>query len=146
MKKLTQLSVLLLGLMVVFAGCDSAKKAAEDAKNNAEKKVKEMADIDFGNFDMKALQEKFSSITDGFKDVTTDNVDGLASKVTDLSGYMEGLGIDKLPDAAKTAVVTAIGKFADSIKSAMEGISDEGILGKLKPVVATLMEKLDSFK
>ena len=66
MKKLTQISVLLLGLMVAFTGCDAAKEAANDAKG----KAADMAKIDFGGFDMKGLQGKFTGITDGFKDVT----------------------------------------------------------------------------
>ena len=142
MKKLSQITMLLLGLMVAFAGCDAAKKAAEEAKD----KAADMANVDFGDFDVEGLKSKFSAITDGFKDVTGDNVDGLTSKITDLSGSLEGMGIDKLPGPAKTAVVGLITKFGDSIKTAMEGISDEGILGKLKPVVATLMEKLKAFQ
>lgn len=145
MKKLSQMTMLLLGLMVAFAGCDSAKKAAEDAKDKAAD-MADMADIDFGDFDMKGLQSKFSAITDGFKDVTADNVDGLTSKITDLGGSLEGLGIDKLPGPAKDFAMNAIKKFGESITTAMGGISDEGILGKLKPVVDMLMEKMKAFQ
>ena len=142
MKKLTQFSLLLLALMVAFTGCDAAKEAANDAKD----KAADMANIDFGDFDMKGLQEKFTGITDGFKDVTAGNVDGLTSKISDLSGSMDSMGLDKLTGPAKTAVGGVISKFADAIKSAMDGISDEGILGKLKPVVEALMEKINAFK
>ena len=142
MKKLNQISALLLGLMVALTGCDAAKEAANDAKD----KAADMANIDFGGFDMKGLQAKFTGITDGFKDVTADNVDGLTSKITDLDGTIDGMGIDKLTGPAKTAVGGVVSKFGDAIKSAMGGISDEGILAKLKPVVETLMEKLDAFK
>jgi len=142
MKKLTQLSLFSLALMIAFTGCDAAKDAANDAKN----KATDMANIDFGDFDMKGVQEKFTGITDGFKDVTAENVDGLSSKISDLSGSMDTMGLDKLTGPAKTAVGGVIAKFADSIKTAMSGISDEGILGKLKPVVDALMEKINAFK
>jgi hypothetical protein len=142
MKKLTQISLLLLAMMVAFTGCDAAKKAASDAGD----KAAEMANVDMGDFDMEGLKGKLAGITDGFKDVTADNVDGLTSKISDLSGSMDGLGIDKLPDAAKGVVGGVISKFGDTIKAAMEGISDEGILGKLKPVVEALMEKINALK
>ncbi len=142
MKKLTQFSMVLLGLMVAFTGCDAAKDAANDAKD----KAVDMANVDFGNFDMKGLQGKFTGITDGFKDVTADNVDGLTSKISDLGTSMDGMGIDKLSGPAKTFAGGAMSKFGDAIKSAMSGISDEGILAKLKPVVEALMKKITAFK
>ncbi len=140
MKKLTQISLLLLAMMVAFTGCDAAKKAASDAGD----KAADMANVDMGDFDLNGLKDKFTGITDGFKDVTADNVDGLTSKISDLSGSMDGMGIDKLPTAAKGVVGGVISKFGDTIKAAMEGISDEGILGKLKPVVDALMEKISA--
>lgn len=146
MKTLTQISFLLLALMVVSVGCDAAKEAAQGAADKAKDQVADMANIDFGDFDMKGVQEKFTGITDGFKDVTAENVDGLTSKISDLSGSMDSMGIDKLTGPAKTFVGGAIAKFGDAIKTAMESISDEGILGKLKPVVKALMEKINAFK
>jgi hypothetical protein len=141
MKKLTQISLLLLAMMVAFTGCDAAKKAASDAGD----KAADMANVEgLGDFDLDGLKDKFTGITDGFKDVTADNVDGLTSKISDLSGSMDGMGIDKLPTAAKGVVGGVISKFGDTIKAAMEGISDEGILGKLKPVVDALMEKINA--
>jgi len=142
MKKMSQISLLLVALMIAFTGCDAAKKAADDAKD----KASDMANIDFGDFDMKGLQSKFSGITDGFKDVTADNVDGLTSKISDLSGSMDSMGIDKLTGPAKKFAGGAMSKFGDAIKTAMAGISDEGILGKLKPVVEGLMNKINAFK
>ena len=141
MKRLTQISLLFLAMMVAFTGCDAAKKAASDAGD----KAADMANVDMGDFDLDGLKDKFTGITDGFKDVTAENVDGLTSKISDLSGSMDGMGIDKLPDAAKTVVGGLISKFGDTIKAAMGGISDEGILGKLKPVVDALMEKISAF-
>ena len=144
MKKLTQISVLALGLMVVFIGCDAAQDAAMQAKDAASG-MADMADIDFGGFDMAGLQEKFTGVTDGFKDVTADNVDGLTSKISDLSGSVDGMGIDNLTGPAKTAAGGVISTFKGAVETAMEGISDEGILGKLKPAVDALMEKLSAF-
>lgn len=145
MKNLSQISLLLLALAVVFTGCDAAKEAA-DAANDAKDKVGEMANMDFGDFDMKGLQEKFTGITDGLKDVSAENVDGLSSKISDLSGSMDSLGIDSLTGPVKTAVMGAVSKFGDTVKAAMDGISDEGILGKLKPAVEALMEKINAMK
>jgi len=137
MKKLTQIG-LLLGLAVAFVGCDAAKKKADEAKE----KAADMANIDFGDFNMKGLQEKFTGITDGFKDVSADNVDGLTSKISGLSGSIDGMGIGNLKGPAKTAAGGVISKFVDTIKDAMGGITDQGILSKLKPAVDALMEKL----
>jgi hypothetical protein len=95
---------------------------------------------------VKGLQEKFTGITDGFKDVSADNVSGLTTKLSDLSGSIDGMGIGNLPGPAKAFVGTMISKFTDTIKSALGGITDEGILSKLKPAVDALMEKLNAFK
>ncbi len=142
MKNLTQISLMLLALMVAFTGCDAAKEAATDAKDS----VADFANVDFGDFDMKGLQGKLTGITNGFKDVTADNVDGLTSKISDLGGSLEGMGIDKLTGPAKTAVSGVVSKFVDAVKAAMGGISDEDILSKLKPVIEALMEKVSAFK
>jgi hypothetical protein len=149
MNKLTLTSLFLMGLMVAFIGCDAAKDTVDQAKDAGAGMVdsaKDMANIDFGDFDMKGLQGKLSGITDGFKDVTAENVDGLTSKISDLGGSIDGMGIGDLTGPAKTFVHTAISKFVDVIKGAMDGISDDGILAKLKPVVDSLMEKLNQFK
>lgn len=149
MKKLTPISLLLLGLMVAFAGCDAAKDQVDKAKDagaDMADSAKNMANIDFGDFDMTGLQDKFTGITDGFKDVTADNVDGLTSRISDLGSSIDSMGIGNLPGPAKTAVTGAISKFVDAIKSAMGGITDEGILGKLKPAVDALMGKLNALK
>ena len=155
MKNLAQNSTLLMALAIVIAviGCDtatdvanSAKDAAGDAAEKAKDAVTDMANIDFGDFDMSGMKEKLTGITDGFKDVTADNVDGLTSKISEFTGSLDGMGIDKLTGAAKTAVTGALTKFTEGITAAMEGISDEGILGKLKPIIDALMEKINAFK
>ena len=143
MKKLTQTSLFLLALMVAFTGCEAAKEAANDAKE----KAAGMVDMpDMGDFDLDGMKEKFAGITDGFKDVTADNVDGLTSKITDLSGSMDSMGLDALPAPAKTFVGGLVSKFGETVTSAMGGITEEGILGKLKPAVDGLMEKVNAFK
>ena len=141
MKKLTQISLLMLGLIVAFAGCDAAK----DAMNEAKDKAADMANIDFGDFDMDGMKEKLAGVTDGFKDVTADNVDGLTSKLTELGESVEGMGIDSLPRPAKTAVGGVMPKFCETVKSSLDGISDEGILSKLKRAVDGLLEKMNGF-
>lgn len=146
MKHLSLTSLLLVALLFVFTGCDTAKEAAKDATAAAKDKVADLADIDFGDFDMKGMQEKLTGITDGFKDISADSVDGLTSKITDFSGALDGMGIDKLAGPAKAAVAGVIAKFVETIKSAMGGITDEGIMSKLKPVVDTLMEKVSAFQ
>jgi len=175
MKKLTQISLLMAGLMVVFAGCEAAKdaasnmadkagemagdaagKAGEMAGGMADKagdmaggsgdKLGDMAGIDFGGFDVAGMKEKFSGVTDGFKDVSADNVDGLTSKISDLGGSIDGMGIGDLSGPAKTAAGGMISAFSGAVETAMSGISDEGILSKLKPAVAGLMEKLQAFQ
>ena len=144
MKQLTQISFLMLALMVVFTGCDAAQGVADKAGDMAGG-MADMANIDFGDFDIKGTQEKFTGITDGFKGVNADNVDGLTGKIDDLSGSMDGMGLDKLPGPAKTAVGGMMTKFCETVESAMGNISDEGVLGKLKPAVDGLMEKMKAF-
>lgn len=149
MKKLAQTAMLLMALMVVFTGCDAAKQAADAAKDKAGDMAGDMAglaDMDLGGFDMAGMKEKFTGITDGFKDVSAENVDGLTSKISGLSDSMDTMGLDKLPEAAKGPIGGMISKFGETVTSAMGGISDEGILGKLKPVVDGLMEKINAFK
>ena len=146
MKKLSYLQLPLLALIVGFIGCDAAQQAAQDAAATATEQVGDMANIDFGDFDMDGMKEKFTGITDGFKDVSSDNVDGLTSKISDLGGSIEGMGIESLPAPAKTAVSGLMSKFGDTVKTAMDGISDEGILSKLKPAVEGLMEKIGAFQ
>lgn len=141
MKKLASISML-LALAVAFIGCDKAKEVAEDVKN----KAADAANVDFGDFDFDGLKEKLGGITEGFSGVSADNVDGLTSKITEFTGSLEGMGIGKLEGAAKTAVTTLLSGATETIKKAMEGISDDSILAKLKPVVETLMEKLAAYK
>lgn len=152
MNKLSFIGVLLLGLSVVFTGCEAAKEVANKAKDSVGEMagdvagdMADMADIDFGGFDMAGLKEKITGVTDGFSDVTAENVDGLTSKISDLGTSVEEMGAADLPGPAKTFASGVIAKLKDTVSSAMEEISDEGILGKLKPAVEALMEKLDAF-
>ena len=152
MKKLTQISMLMLGLMLVFTGCDAAKDAASGMADKAggmagdmAEKGMDMAGIDFGGFDIGGLKEKFTGVTDGFSDVNAENVDGLTEKISGLGDSVDEMGEAELGAPAKTAVGGLISAFKGTVTKAMEGISDEGVLGKLKPAVDGLMEKLDAF-
>ena len=145
MKILTQTSLLLLGLIFAFAGCEEAKESMEQAKEAGAgmvEDVKDMANIDFGDFDIKGLQEQFAGITEGFKDISADSVDGLTSKLSELGSSIDGMGIGDLTGPAKTAVEGLISKFVEAVRTAMDGISEENILSQLKPAVDALMEKL----
>ena len=108
--------------------------------------MSEENDTDSSEFDVSALQDKFNGITDSFKDVTDDNVDGIATKMTSLIGSLDSLGLDKLTGSAKDAVGAAIGKFIESVNTALDGISDTRISGILRPVAEALIEKLTPFK
>ena len=101
---------------------------------------------DFGDLGMDKLKElngTFTGITDGFKNVTADNASGLADKIKGLTGSIDGMGLANLPESGKGVVGGMIGKFIKTINDAMGGISDDGILGILKPVVKGLMDKLN---
>ena len=128
---------------------DMAGKAADGvtgALSDAAGSMTDMANIDFGGFDISGLQSKFTGITDGFQNVTSENASGLATKITDLTGSIDGLGLDKLTGPAQAASQGVIGKFIESITGALGGIGDGGIMGVLKPAVDALIEKLSAFK
>jgi len=140
MKKLTQLTLVLLVMVFAFAGCDAAKDAAGGAMD----KAKEMADIDIGGVKMSDLTGKITGITDGFADVSEENADGLAEKISGLDETIGGISMDGLPDAAKTAASGVMGPFATTLEGLMAKVP-EPIKAKLEPVVAPLMEKLAAF-
>ena len=141
MKNLSQIGLLLLAMMVAFTGCDAAKDAANKAKDG----VGDMAGMDLGGFDMAAMKDKLAGIKDKFSNVTEENVDGLTSDLNDVSGDLEEVDAEKLPAPAKTAISGMLTKFKDTVQTAMDGISDESILAKLKPSVEGLMEKINAF-
>ena len=58
---------------------------------------------------------------------------------------MDGMGIDKLEGPAKTAAGGVMSTFCETVKTAMGGVSDEGVLAKLKPAVDGLLEKMKGF-
>lgn len=134
--KTTAYLLLLIVMPVALIGCNGAQDAIDGAKD--------MANIDFGDFDMDGLKDKMASVTSGLKDVTADNVDGVTEKISGLSSTLGSMDFSKLSGPAKTAVNTALNKFVDTIKSAMDNISDDSVLAKLKPVVEPLMEKIKS--
>ena len=149
MKKFLTLG-LVLGLAISFIGCDQAKDAvdaAKDASADAVDAAKDMGDkalegVDFGDFDMAGLKDKFSGITEGFDGLTADNAGGLVDKITGLTGSIGDMGFGSLGDTAKAAVGKLIGPFIESINGLVGKISDEGIMGKVKPAVEALVTKL----
>ena len=84
MKKLTQNSLLLLAMMVAFAGCDAAQDMAGKAGDMAGK-AGEMANMDFGDFNMESMKEKLTEVTSGLNNVTEENADEVAAKVNELN-------------------------------------------------------------
>lgn len=106
----------------------------------------DLSDIDFGDFDMGGLKDKFAGITDGFKNVTADNADDLATKIKDLTGSVDSMGFDALTGPAKKAAGGVVGAFIDQINAAVDKISDDGIMGLIKPLVKTLVAKLENFR
>ena len=149
MKQLPYVSLLMLGMMIAFTGCDATKEnldKATEAGTELAKNAQDLTKIVFGDFDMTGLQETFSGITEGFKSLSADNVDALTSQLSGLGASMDTMGLADLSGPAKTAVMEAIGKFADAIKSAMDGVSDESLLSKLKPVVDPILEKIKALK
>ena len=143
------LPLILLGALAWFGYQMINSGAAEqgDGDVGAAGAVAAMGDIDFGNFDMQGLQTQFTGITDAFKNgVTMDNAGALATKIQDLTGSISDMGIGNLEGAAKDSVFGAIGTFKDTITKAMEGISNQGILDLLQPIVEKLMEVLGGFK
>ena len=141
MKLLSTTGLMLVALMVVFAGCDAAKDMASKAKDG----MGDMANMDFGDFDMASMKEKLTGITSGLQDVNAENVDGLTSQIEDVSGSLDDVDTEALPAPAKTFVSGMLTKFKDSVQTAMDGISDDSLLSKLKPAVDGLMEKINGF-
>ena len=147
MRNLTQISLLLMAMMVALTGCDAAKDAASGMADKAGGlgDMADMANMDFGSFDMAGMKEKIAGVTEGFSNVNEENADELAEKVTELDGAVGAVDTESLPAPAKTAISGVMTKLADTIQTSMDGISDEGIMGKLKPVVEPLLEKLKTF-
>ena len=131
MKKLTQITLLLLTMVVAFAGCEAAKDVADKAKDTM-------------GFDTAPMIEQFKGITDGFADVNEENADELATKISDFDGTIDKSVIDKLPAPAKTGAAKMMSGFAETLKGKMDGLPDV-VKSKLEPVVKPLMEKLASF-
>jgi hypothetical protein len=123
---------------------DAAGKAAGKIGTGIAAGSKAVGDVDFGDFDMAGLTAQFTGITQGLKDVTTDNVSPLADKISGLTKSLGEMGFDKLAGPAKTAVTTAISGFTESVENQLAGISDAGILAILKPVIDALMQKIKS--
>jgi len=146
MKWLSGFVVLGLAFMVSMVGCDEVKKGAEEVKDAASKAGEqvssEVGKIDFGDFDMKGIQDKLAGVTDGLKNVSADTVDDVTAKISELTKSLENSDFGKMTGTAKTAVKTAMSKFGDGVKSAMDSISDDAVVQKLKAAIDPLMEKI----
>ena len=146
MKWLSGIGVLVVALMVSMVGCDEVKKGADEVKDAASKagdKVSsEIGKIDFGDFDMKGIQEKLTGVTDGLKNVSADTVDSVTAKIGELTKSLENSDFGKMSASAKAAVKTAMSKFGDTVKGAMDNISDDAVVQKLKASIDPLMEKI----
>ena len=140
MKKLTQLTLLLLAMVVAFAGCDAAKDAASNAANSAG----DLADMEFGGVKASDLKEKIAGITKGFTNVSEENADELKEKISEFDGTIGEIKVDELSAPAKTAATGMMSGFASSLEGLMEKVPAP-IKEKLEPVVAPLMEKLKAF-
>ena len=98
--------------------------------------------------------------TFGYKSVSMGGA-AVASSAGSIATYNNPALLGKTPYAVEVSIGGGVGaydhgvgasivklndiKFIDTIKSAMGGITDEGILGKLKPAVDALMGKLNAF-
>ena len=131
-----------------------AASGAAGAVSGSGMKMPSIPGVDFGSiegFDMgslgaagPALTQGFGDITEGFNGLATSGTDGahaLATKITDFTGSIDGMGLDQLQGAGKTSAMGLIGKIVETIKGLMGGQS-EGIQGILQPSVNGLMDKL----
>lgn len=98
-----------------------------------------------GGFDLAGLQTSFDEITDGFENLTADSATGLAGKITGLTTKMDSLGLDKLGDGPKKLVGEAVGGFSGKLTELLGKVTDEGILGILRPVIDALIAKIKTF-
>jgi uncharacterized protein YjbJ (UPF0337 family) len=132
--------------MVSVTGCDEAKKGMDEVKDATSKAASdvssEVGKINFGDFDMKSIQGKLSGITDGLKNVSSDTVDDVSAKISELTKSLDNSDLGKMSDTAKAAVKTAMSKFGESVKGAMGKISDDSVTQKLKAAIDPLMEKI----
>ena len=146
MKWLPCVSVLVVAMMVGVTGCDEAKKGMDEVKDATSKAASdvssEVGKINFGDFDMKSIKGKLSGITDGLKNVSSDTVDDVSAKISELTKSLDNSDFGKMSDTAKAAVKTAMSKFGDSVKGAMDKISDDSVTQKLKAAIDPLMEKI----
>ena len=131
-----------------------AASGAAGAVSGSGMKMPSIPGVDFGSiegFDIgslgaagPALTQGFGDITEGFNGLATSGTDGahaLATKITDFTGSIDGMGLDQLEGAGKTSAMGLIGKIVETIKGLMGGQS-EGIQGILQPSVNGLMDKL----
>jgi len=144
---------------------DAAQKAAQSASNavkdTADELKDEITDLSsnlpsLDSLDFSAIGEAGSTLKSGFSEISK-GLTGLAApnanqasaqslmdKIGDFSGKIDGLGLDSLEGAAKTALPTIIGTFLQSIQGLIDKIP-EPLKTIVQPAVNSLVEKLSAF-
>lgn len=141
------LPILLLGALIYFGYKALNPDAAPAVPDSGVAATGNTLNEGATGFDLAAMQEQFSGVTSAFENgVTMDNAGALAMKIKELTGSIGNMGIGHLDGAAKDSALGAIGSFKDAITSAMGAITNDGILGKLKPAIEKLMEVLGAFQ
>ena len=145
---------LLLPLIAVAALAFVAVKMFGPGAKPPELPSSGMGAMDFGSMDVSALgdaggklQEGFSGIQSGFTGLAesgTDGANALATKITDFSGSIDGLGLGDMSATAKPVATTMIGKFIETIQGLLDGQGD-AIKGILQGPVDVLLDKLKPF-
>lgn len=140
-------------VFLVMSGCSNQEELKKEAQKDLDEiggdLIVEMPDAgdakqvaESAGLDLAKLKEQFSGITSGFADLTAENASNLTKKLSDLSKSFESMGLDKL-DASKLAMLKpVVAGFKKSLEEKVAAISDEGIMGKIKPAVTSLMDKL----
>jgi hypothetical protein len=89
------------------------------------------------NSTFNALTSSLESITD--ETTATEAVE----KVKEVATAFDGIGIDKLPDEAKTAVIAAIKPFIVTVNESLKKIyAIPGVQAIIEPVVNPFLEKV----
>lgn len=136
----------LLGYTIMTGGFDLGNEIPPakslDGGSSTKMSSETESDADSNEFDLSALQNQFTTITDSFKDVTNDNVSAAATNMTALIDSLDSMGLEKLTGDAKESVGAAISKFIESVKTYLDEITDARISGILRPVANAMIEKL----
>ncbi len=159
------LSATLAAVLLFTAGCEEAKKAADQAASSASsaaadakagagdlmgKATEALAGVEGGSEMLKQVTEMFGKVTSTLG--TVKDADTANAALPELSKLTEGFGgmtdmFGKMPEAAKTAVAGVIKSSLDQLKPIVEKVmAIPGVEAILKPAIDGLMSKLDAFK